>query len=78
MDLINRQDVLSICRKTIWNGADDYYPISASRIAVRTARTETCEGCKHRGQWENELEYGASCPCLVCKRRVSDNYERSD
>jgi hypothetical protein len=39
---------------------------------------KTCEGCKHSGQWENELEYGASCPCLVCKRRASDNYERFD
>ena len=39
---------------------------------------KTCEGCKHSGQWENELEYGASCPCLACKRRASDNYERSD
>ena len=39
---------------------------------------KTCEGCKHSDQWENELEYGASCPCLACKRRASDNYERFD
>lgn len=43
-----------------------------------SAQPETCEGCKHSGQWENELEYGAFCPCLACKRRASDNYERSD
>jgi hypothetical protein len=34
-DLIERQDVLSICQETYWNGADDYYPISASGIAKK-------------------------------------------
>ena len=41
-----------------------------------SAQTETCEGCKHLGKWENEVEYGYSSPCTRCKRRVNDNYER--
>ena len=81
MDLIERQDVLSICRETIWNGADDYYPISAKGIAKKvkelpSVQPETCEGCKHLGKWENEVEYGYPSPCTRCKRRVEDHYER--
>ena len=41
-----------------------------------SAQPETCEGCKHLGKWENEVEYGCSSPCTRCKRRVMDNYER--
>lgn len=38
-------------------------------------QSETCEGCKHLGKWENEVEYGYPSPCICCKRRVRDNYE---
>ena len=41
-----------------------------------SARTETCDGCKHKGKWESEVEYGYNSPCTTCKRRVKDNYER--
>lgn len=41
-----------------------------------SAQSETCEGCKHLGKWENEVEYGYPSPCTRCKRRVEDNYER--
>lgn len=41
-----------------------------------SAQPETCEGCKHLGKWENEVEYGYPSPCTRCKRRVEDNYER--
>ena len=34
-----------------------------------------CEGCKHRGMWENEVEYGYNSPCTNCAERVSSNYE---
>ena len=44
--------------------------------ALQSAQTETCEGCKHLGKWENEVEYGFLSPCTCCKRRVADNYER--
>ena len=40
------------------------------------AQTDSCEGCKHLGKWENEYEYGYPCPCLRCKRRAEDHYER--
>ena len=43
---------------------------------IPSAQPETCEGCKHLGKWENEVEYGCSSPCTRCKRRVMDNYER--
>lgn len=35
----------------------------------------TCEGCKHKGNWENEIELGYNSPCTSCKRRANDNYE---
>lgn len=89
VDPINRQEVLAETGKWLNDllGDDSATEI---RVGIRMVRAymkkmsavkpeqKTCEGCKHRGQWENELEYGASCPCLVCKRRASDNYERSD
>ena len=41
-----------------------------------SAQPETCEGCKHFGKWEYEVEYGYPSPCTRCKRRVGDHYER--
>lgn len=41
-----------------------------------SAEPETCEGCKHLGKWENEVEYGYPSPCTRCKRRAADYYER--
>lgn len=41
-----------------------------------SAQSETCEGCKHFGKWENEVEYRYPSPCTCCKRRVEDHYER--
>lgn len=41
-----------------------------------STQPETCEGCKHLGKWENEVEYGYPSPCTRCKRRVEDHYER--
>ncbi len=38
-------------------------------------KSDSCEGCKNIGLWENEYEYGVSCPCLRCARRMKDNYE---
>lgn len=40
------------------------------------AQPETCEGCKHLGKWENEVECGVPSPCTYCKRRDDDYYER--
>lgn len=44
--------------------------------AMPSAQPDSCEGCKHMGLWENEVENGYSSPCTICKRRASDNYER--
>jgi len=41
-----------------------------------SAQPDSCEGCKHLGKWEFEVEYGYSSPCTLCKRRVGDYYER--
>ena len=38
-------------------------------------KADSCEGCVNIGLWENEYEYGVSCPCLRCARRAKDNYE---
>lgn len=36
---------------------------------------EPCKGCKHYGNYENEVEYGYPSPCTKCKRRCVDNYQ---
>lgn len=41
-----------------------------------TPQPTTCDGCKHNGKFEDEVEYGYPSPCTVCKRRAKDNYER--
>ena len=45
------------------------------RELAERRKADSCEGCKHVGRWENEYEYGVSCPCLRCARRAQDNYE---
>lgn len=80
-DPIERQDVINVlatmqglCRSKaaliqnskIWQQVKD----------LPSAQLETCEGCKHYGRWENEVEYGYSSPCTRCKRRAGDYYEK--
>jgi len=43
---------------------------------LKSEQQKTCEGCKHLGKWENEVENGYPSPCTLCKRRVEDHYER--
>ena len=50
--------------------------VDAELNSLPSAEPETCEGCKHLGKWENEVEYGYPSPCTRCKRRVEDHYER--
>ena len=45
-------------------------------LSLPFVQSDSCEGCKHIGLWDNEVEYGCSSPCTRCKRRMSDNYER--
>jgi len=54
---------------------------SLFRITVEaqpTVDAVSCEGCTHKGKWENEYENGYSSPCTNCKRRALDNWERMD
>jgi len=44
-------------------------------VDLSFVQPKTCEGCKHLGKWENEVEYGYPSPCTRCKRRVDDNYK---
>lgn len=88
-DLIDRQAAIAIIRSLYpsmpimpknrewWE--EKYEPFIETEKALKllpSAQPETCEGCKHLGKWENEVEYGYSSPCTCCKRRVKDNYER--
>ena len=36
----------------------------------------TCDGCEHKGKYEDEYEYGYPSPCTGCKRRSVDYYAR--
>ena len=56
----------------LWKECKEYKSV----MSFASAQPESCEGCKHIGLWENEVEYGYSSPCTMCKRRVNDNYER--
>lgn len=56
--------------------ATRYHVLSWAIQDMKAAQSKTCEGCKHSGKWEYEVECGYSSPCTLCKRRVADNYER--
>ena len=45
------------------------------RKIILSEQKEPCEGCKHNGNYENELEYGYPSPRTKCKRRCNDNYQ---
>lgn len=38
-------------------------------------KKDNCERCKHKGQYEKEIELGYPSPCTLCKRRATDNFE---
>lgn len=78
-DLVDKQKVLSLPRlthKTLSGDIVAEYISVADIEALPSAQPQTCEGCKHLGKWENEVEYGYPSPCTRCKRRVEDHYER--
>ena len=63
-----------------WQWANGFNTaVVAAKIQLRklpSAQPENCEGCKHLGKWENEVEYGYNSPCTICRRRMNDNYEQ--
>ena len=78
-DQISRQAAIDLLKQMRKDG--DMVPWEGKNVFARirelpSVQPETCEGCKHLGKWENEVEYGCSSPCTRCKRRVMDNYER--
>ena len=67
----NNSDKSLICM-----GIKEYHELAELLRELQERRkADSCEGCKHVGRWENEYEYGVSCPCLRCARRAQDNYE---
>lgn len=77
-DTISRRAAISEAKKLYAMGDCycDEYSMVGMLNSLPPAQSDSCEGCKHMGLWENEVEYGYSSPCTRCKRRVSDNYER--
>lgn len=74
-DLIRRQQAIEAV-KFYETFCDPYPRVIEALEELPSAQPETCEGCKHLGKWENEVEYGYPSPCTRCKRRVGDHYER--
>ena len=78
-DCISRQWLME-CVNEGWikfdTEKDENRFIHLVRDIAPSAQSETCEGCKHLGKWENEVECGYPSPCTRCKRRVEDHYER--
>ena len=77
IDLIDREQALKALRGAeAITYAFGYHNVYEAIRRVPSAQTETCDGCKHKGKWENEIENGYDSPCTICKRKVKDNYER--
>lgn len=84
-DLISRQAAIEYFMTNMnWYDEDGYESDEDYKRAcitelingVPSAQPGNCEGCKHLGKWENEVECGYPSPCTRCKRRVEDHYER--
>ena len=87
----DRIDIKDGRERDVWNNGYDKGMKKGLQIAKRiilseqkepignseqlTERKEPCEGCKHNGNYENELEYGYPSPRTKCKRRCNDNYQ---
>ena len=76
-DLISREWLKTVVDNVPWDTEHDKnYAHHIAYELAPSAQPETCEGCKHLGKWENEVEYGYPSPCTRCKRRAEDRYER--
>lgn len=76
LDLISRSEAVFEIKKAFEKG--DCYCDKQSIVGIINSLTsyKSCEGCKHKGKWENEIEYGYNSPCTNCMRRLNDNYRR--
>ena len=78
-DCISRQATIELCDWYQHEFCECDYAfgeLSNELYKLPSAQPERCEGCKHLGKWENEVEYGYPSPCTRCKRRAGDNYDR--
>ena len=71
-DVISRQAAIDTFEDTTYTKNE----IRRRITELPSEQLENCEGCKHFGKWENEVEYGYPSLCTRCKRRVEDHYER--
>lgn len=62
-------------RDFIAHAREDIPTLIAEIERLQAERNKGCVGCAEQGKWNNEIEYGYSCPCLRCSRRCSDNYK---
>ena len=70
------EDLCGDCHRKYQNWSASRKTVEKVINALPSAQPETCEGCKHLGKWENEVEYGYNSPCTGCRRRASDRYAR--
>jgi len=80
MDRNKAIDILRVIAPPRTNKKAFYDFMEARDMAIaaleQTLPLKTCEGCKHLGKWENEVEYGYPSPCTRCRRRAEDYYEK--
>lgn len=80
-DLISRQEILKHIEKMRQDLLMDnihrasitmtgMYLCEEAVMNYSSAQSKNCEGCKHFGKWENEVEYGYPSSCTCCTRKV--------
>lgn len=75
-DLISRQEAINAINE-LHDKPNAWLDLAVDTLEnLPSEEPKTCEGCRHLGKWENEVENGYSSPCTLCKRRVNDNYEK--
>ena len=70
-DMISKSAVLDILY--LDPGIDEIREKMIKNLPSAEPERKTCEGCKHKEQWENEYENGYSCPCVRCSNKPFGN-----
>lgn len=75
MDLVSRSEAVFRIKKAFELG--ESYCDEQSIVGIINSLTshKSCEGCKHKDKWKDEVEYRYNSPCTNCMRRVHDNYD---
>lgn len=66
--VVSREAVLKICAERVWNGFDDYYPITANAIAEKVRQLPSAQ------PEPEELKRPQWIPCSVRLPRKTDLY----